>query len=284
MPSLEAPGMKRSILVLLSALFLALPTVAQPALSVTGNAYQGSALFVRLSASDSQETPRVTWNGETYDMVQTSAGDWETVVPVEIDAKPQLTLTVEQGETTLTRSVSVKKRGYGYQELWISADTLANYDTPQNKADDQAIIDALKADREPKLFEGDFRAPITAPESTNFGMKRLYNGWRKGWHKGLDLAGWAGQAVKSPADGVVILSTRGVVNGNTLVLSHGAGVGSVYLHLSSIQVTEGQKVKAGQVIGKVGGTGGFAPHLHWETRVHGEPVYPKLFYAVPQGW
>lgn len=257
---------------------------AQPALSVSGNAYQGSALFVRLSGSDSAETPTASFDGKTYDLVRAKSGEWETVVPVDIDAKPKLTLTVRQGEVSHSRTVSIKKRSYGYQELWISEATLANYDTPQNKADDKKILDALTADREPRLFSGDFIQPVEAPETTGFGQKRLYNGWRKGWHKGQDLAGWEGQAVMSPSDGIVILVSRGVVNGNTLVLSHGAGVASVHLHLDSIQVTEGQRVRAGQVVATVGGTGGFAPHLHWETRVHGVPVFPKLFYSLPSGW
>lgn len=257
---------------------------AEPTLSVSGNAYQGSALFLRLSGSDSPQTPTASFNGDTYNLVQNANGSWETVVAIDIDAKPTLTLVVKHGDSSHTRTVAIKKRNYGYQELWISESTLANYDTPQNKADDKAIIDALKSDREPRLFTGDFVQPVDAPETTGFGQKRLYNGWRKGWHKGQDLGGWEGEPVVSPADGVVILTSRGVVNGNTLVLSHGAGVGSVHIHLDSIQVTQGQRVRAGQVVATVGGTGGFAPHLHWETRVHGIPVFPKLFYALPSGW
>lgn len=276
--------MKRVLPVLIALVLLAQALSAEPRLSVTGNPYQGSALFVRLSESEEQTAPQLTWEKETYTLASDSQGNWETVIPISLDAKPKETLVVTQGEQSWKRQVPVKERGYGYQELWISEATLANYDTPQNKADDQLIIDTLQSDQTPRLFSGKFQVPVVAPESTGFGMRRLYNGWRKGWHKGLDLAGWEGEAVKSPADATVLLSTRGVVNGNTLVLSHGAGVGSVYLHLNSIQVTEGQSVKKGQVIGTVGGTGGFAPHLHWEVRVHGIPVYPKLFYAVPKGW
>jgi murein DD-endopeptidase MepM/ murein hydrolase activator NlpD len=273
----------RLFLALLLGLF-ALPVCAEPALSVTGNAYEGSALFVRLSGSEGETPPAVEWESETYEMVPASQGEWESVIPISLDAGGSQTLKVSSGEESWNRTLQVKKRNYGHQSISLNPATLASYDKPQNKADDQTILDELEADRTSRLFGVNFQIPVEAPETTGFGLRRTYNGWRKGWHKGLDLAGWEGEAVASPTDAVVLHTARGVVNGNTVVLSHGAGVGSVYMHLNSIQVRAGQEVKQGQVIGTVGGTGGFAPHLHWEVRVHGVPVNPKLFFQLPKSW
>lgn len=267
-------------------IFLSLVALAsaEPALSVKGSTYEGSALFVRLADCPDESAPTAQIKGETYEFVSAGQGVWETVLPLSVESGGQVTLNVKCADQSWQRSFKVKSRNYGHQSITLPESTLANYDNPQNKADDQAIIDALEADSTERLFQGDFIYPVVAPETTGFGLQRLYNGWKKGWHKGLDLAGWEGEAVKAPADAVVVHTARGIVNGNTVVLSHGAGVGSVYIHLNSIQVSEGQSLKKGQVLGTVGGTGGFAPHLHWETRVHGEPVNPKLFFAVPEGW
>lgn len=254
--------------------------LAEPQLSVTGNAYQGSALFVRLTG---EKQPEISLGNRSYP-VTGKAGSWETVLPLSTDCPPSMNLVVKTPEQTWNRRVAVKTRHYGHQSIQISAATLASYDEPQNKADDAAILKSLEEDREPRHFAANFDYPVTAPQTTGFGLKRTYNGWRKGWHKGLDLAGWEGEPVKAPADGVVLHTARGVVNGNTVVLSHGAGVGTVYLHLNSIQVRPGQTVTRGQAIGTVGGTGGFAPHLHWEARVHGVPVNPKLFFNLPDSW
>ena len=257
---------------------------AQPTLSVKGNTYEGAALFLTLSECADKNPPTAEIEGATYDFLPGGEGQWELVVPLSTESGGPVQLTVKCAEESFQRSFQVKSRNYGHQSITLNPSTLAGYDDPQNKADDRKIIEALETDRTPKLFDGDFIYPVQAPQTTGFGLKRTYNGWKKGWHKGLDLAGWEGEAVKAPADAVVLHTARGIVNGNTVVLSHGGGVGSVYLHLNSIQVREGQELRKGQVLGTVGGTGGFAPHLHWETRVHGVPVNPKLFFSVPSGW
>lgn len=276
---------KKSIQLFFSVLLmLSAPALAQPQLSVTGNSFEGSALFIRLSGVESEAPPKVTLEGETYQAVPSEQG-FEIVVPLSIDSGGSQTLVVETDDgQRWSRTLQVKTRHYGHQSISLSPSTLAGYDNPQNKADDAAILKVLQDDSEPRLFTTDFRYPVEAPQTTGFGLRRTYNGWKKGWHKGLDLAGWEGQPVKAPAPGLVLHTARGLVNGNTVVLSHGAGVGSSYLHLNSIQVKPGQRVKAGTVIGTVGGTGGFAPHLHWEVRVQGVPVHPKVFFQLPSGW
>lgn len=264
-------------------LLLSQAVFADPRLSVTGNTFEGSAIFVRLTGTQDDEVPSAEWDGENYNFTPTEGG-WETVLPLSIDSGGRQRLLVAQSKRGWDRELQVKKRHYGHQSITLSASTLAGYDNPQNKADDQAILDALLADTTERLFSKNFTIPVKAPQTTGFGLRRTYNGWKKGWHKGLDLAGWEGEGVKSPAPGKVIHTARGLVNGNTIVLSHGAGVGTVYFHLNSIQVREGQTVKQGQTIGTVGGTGGFAPHLHWEARVHGVPVHPKVFFTLPKSW
>lgn len=242
-----------------------------PRLSVQGAAVQGFPLFVACPGEDQQ----IEWQGKQYRMISGRA-----VIPIDIDCPASARLKV--GE--LERTVAVKRRNYGMQYLNINPSTLASYDDPQNKADDVAILNACKGVEDKQLWKGNWVLPCDAPESTGFGQKRLYNGWKKGWHKGLDLAGWEGQAITAPAAGRVIHRARGIVNGNTLVISHGLGVFSSYFHMSDFAVGAGETVEQGQQIGSVGGTGGFAPHLHWETRCFGAPVFPKAFLQLPADW
>ena len=257
---------------------------AEPVLSVTGNAFEGSALFVRVSGVDDDLTVKAKIEKKVYRLTRADNGTWEAVLPLSLDSRGSQKLVVKVGETKLRRTLDVKARSYGHQSISLSPATLAGYDNPQNKADDKAILDALEADETSKMFVKNFRLPVQAPQTTGFGLRRTYNGWKKGWHKGLDLAGWTGQAVAAPANGVVLHTARGIVNGNTIVLSHGAGLGSSYFHLNSIRVKVGQKIKRGQTIGTVGGTGGFSPHLHWEVRAQGVPVHPKVFFKLPASW
>jgi len=253
-----------------------------PRLSLQGAAVQGYPLFVSFTAD--VRAPQVDWEGKQYRLVSTGSS-WRAVVPIGIDCPPAARLRILEDDTPVSeRAFSVKARDYGTQYLSISPSTLASYDDPQNKADDVAILNAMKKVDDPQLWKGNWELPCQAPESTGFGKRRLYNGWKKGWHKGLDLAGWENQAITAPAAGRVIHRARGIVNGNTLVLSHGLGVFSVYFHMNGFSVAANETVEQGQQIGLVGGTGGFAPHLHWETRCFGGPVFPKAFLQLPTGW
>jgi murein DD-endopeptidase MepM/ murein hydrolase activator NlpD len=112
------------------------------------------------------------------------------------------------------------------------------------------------------------------------------NGRTAGFHRGLDYADWSGAPVVAPGGGVVTLVGPGfVLLGNCVVVNHGEGLTSIYMHLSDLEVQEGQKVRAGQLIGRVGSTGASnGPHLHYATYFHGEPIDPDLLLSMPREW
>jgi biotin carboxyl carrier protein len=125
------------------------------------------------------------------------------------------------------------------------------------------------------LWQGRFAWPVASRITSAFGTRRLYNGQLSSYHAGVDLAGEVGDIVRAPAAGVVVLAEKLQVRGNAVILDHGAGVVSGYYHLAAIEVTVGQKVGAGDILGKVGATGLVTgAHLHWELQVGGVPVDP----------
>lgn len=99
-------------------------------------------------------------------------------------------------------------------------------------------------------------------------------------HAGIDLSAGSGRPIRAAGDGeVVVAGSRGGY-GNTVVIDHGNSLGTLYAHQSSVAVRDGQRVKAGDVIGRVGSTGlSTGPHLHFETRIRGVPVDPKNFFT-----
>jgi murein DD-endopeptidase MepM/ murein hydrolase activator NlpD len=114
--------------------------------------------------------------------------------------------------------------------------------------------------------------------SSPFGMRTdPFNG-RPAMHTGIDLRGERGEPVHATADGTVSIAGRDGGYGNMVEINHGNGLATRYGHLSEIDVKVGQKVRIGQVIGKIGSTGrSTGPHLHYETRVNGEAVNPQKF-------
>ncbi len=279
-------GWTRRQFLALSLGAIATAQVPGPLLSLQGNAVQGFALFLAFAGPADLDGPQVEWEGKLHPLGWSARRQrWQTVVPVSIDCPAQAQLAIVcQGQRLAQRAVPVKARNYGMQYLSLSAATLASYDRPQNRADDAAILESMQAFDPEARWQGSFRLPCQAPLTSPFGTRRLYNGWKKSWHKGLDLGGWEGQPVICPAAGTVVHRASGVVNGNTLVVSHGLGVFSVYMHLLDMAVAERQQVEAGEMLGQVGGTGGFSPHLHWETRVFGVPVHPQSFLKPPPDW
>lgn len=125
----------------------------------------------------------------------------------------------------------------------------------------------------------DFIWPVTGRISGLFGRQRVYRGEPGSYHSGIDIAPGNGVPFVSPADGVVVLARTGFsLEGGLIIIDHGAGLNSAFLHASRIVVEEGQSVLQGQHIGNVGSTGrSTGPHLHWSLKWHLSRLDPLLF-------
>jgi murein DD-endopeptidase MepM/ murein hydrolase activator NlpD len=124
------------------------------------------------------------------------------------------------------------------------------------------------------------RKPVTGQldVTSPFGVRRDPFLGTPAMHTGVDLAGERGEPVHATAAGTVAIAGRDGGYGNLVEIDHGNGLSTRYGHLSEIDVKVGQKVRIGQVIGKIGSTGrSTGPHLHYETRINGEPVNPQKF-------
>jgi murein DD-endopeptidase MepM/ murein hydrolase activator NlpD len=126
-------------------------------------------------------------------------------------------------------------------------------------------------------WEGTFMYPVDGPVIGEFGLKRLRNGTiDAGFHKGVDLRAGKGTPVLAANTGTVVLAQTLKAHGKTVMINHGQGVMTIYLHMQHLSVKDHQKVHKGQEIGKVGSTGlSTAPHVHFQVFVHGVPVDPK---------
>jgi len=121
--------------------------------------------------------------------------------------------------------------------------------------------------------------PVTGRISGLFGAQRIYRGEPGSYHSGTDVAVPTGTIVRAPADGVVILAAEQpfTLEGHLLMLDHGQGLNSAFLHLSRIDVRVGDHVRQGQPIGAVGATGrATGPHLHWSLQWRGRKLDPLL--------
>jgi murein DD-endopeptidase MepM/ murein hydrolase activator NlpD len=206
---------------------------------------------------------------------------YRALVPVENMTKPGSYSILARAKGFEGRqAVSITDNMKPISKITLSSSKSAIYATEKEL---NIVGKGLKELTDKKLWDGKFIYPSTAPKSSPFGVKRSYNGGPvDSYHKGLDFAADKGAPVVAPADGKVIVVGKADdgfnVHGNTIILDHGHGVTSIYMHLSKIDVTKAQDVKTGEKIGEVGHTGiSTGPHLHWGVYLSGVSTDPELF-------
>lgn len=194
-------------------------------------------------------------------------------------------LSITAGELVIqsnTGDIKIQINDYPYAEQRISLkdnkyvapdeESLARY---KREADEQnAVYQSFSAHNDSFPH---FIAPTKGKFSNSFGRKRFFNGEPRAPHSGLDIPAPQGQAVISPADGVVVQTGDYFFNGQTVMIDHGHGIISMLCHLSTIKANVGDMVKQGDVVGLVGKTGRVTgAHLHWSLSMNDARVDPQL--------
>lgn len=178
------------------------------------------------------------------------------------------TLSISPREWDIQR-IDVAKRPSGSSEAWWA----------QRKPEWEAIKAARAQETGAKGWTQRFIWPVKGRISGMFGRQRIYRGEPGNYHTGIDIAPGNGEPFVAPADGVVVLARTGFsLEGGLIIIDHGAGLNSAFLHASRIVVEEGQAVRQGEHIGNVGATGrATGPHLHWGLKWNAARLDPLLF-------
>lgn len=238
----------------------------------------GNTLSVVLD-SPTSPAPTVTWQGKTYPMFAIGPNRMRALLPTTpLDQPGTKPLQINDGTQGQNLTVQLRDRSFPTQSIWLPPDKEGLQGTDQ----EFDRVDAFKALVTPeKYWKGPFLRPNAGEITTIYGVRRYYNGEfaEDYYHRGVDYGGAMGSPVVAPAAGRVALVGRESqgfeIHGNTIGLDHGQGVASILIHLSRIDVKEGDFVQPGQVIGAVGSTGASTgPHLHWGLYVQGQAVDP----------
>jgi murein DD-endopeptidase MepM/ murein hydrolase activator NlpD len=184
---------------------------------------------------------------------------------------------VDSGDRlTFQQPMTVTEGEFSTYNVVVPADRTGLLAADVSEAERITVTAVFSGFSEQQLWRGTFGYPlagelrITAP----FGQRRSYNGGPvSSYHAGYDLGADKGTPIYAPMTGTVVLAEPLQVRGRAVILDHGRGVFTGFWHLSQIDVTVGQVVGKGQVVGLVGNSGlSTGPHLHWEMRVLGVAV------------
>jgi murein DD-endopeptidase MepM/ murein hydrolase activator NlpD len=177
--------------------------------------------------------------------------------------------TSELSRIDLSRSIQIHEAHYRTGALTVAPNFVAPppEESARIKAEVELKAKVFAASAAEPLWSGDFRAPVHAAPTDSFGTRRTFNGQLASVHKGMDFRAATGTVVRAGNSGVVVLARPLYFEGNCVVIDHGLGLYTISMHLSRIDVREGQHVSLGERVGLSGATGRVTgPHLHWAVR------------------
>ncbi|MBO9517833.1 MAG: M23 family metallopeptidase [Porphyrobacter sp.] len=229
------------------------------------------------------EVPAGTVSARLGDSAITFDGSGRFFAAFDRDAGPQATLVATMADgRTLEAPLTISPRAWNIEN--VNASPTANVPSEEFMARRRPELERIAAARQVETgsqgWLQTFIWPATGRISGRFGSQRVYRGEPGSYHSGIDVAGGTGTPYVAPADGVVVLAAESpfTLEGNLLIIDHGMGLTSAFLHSSELLVRTGDTVKQGQVIGRIGATGrATGPHLHWGLVWRGARLDPLLF-------
>ncbi len=225
--------------------------------------------------------PVVEYDGHRAAVIRRD-DQWVAIVGIPLAAKPgRQTLRVQSSQGPGEISFDILDKHYRTQHLTVknqrqvdpNSEDLKRIEAEQARS--SAALSSFTATELPTL---QLISPVKGVRSDSYGSRRVFNGQTRNPHSGMDIAAATGTPIHAPADGTVVELGNFFFNGNTLYIDHGNGLVTMYCHLESFAVKFGERVNAGDLIGKVGATGrATGPHLHWGVALNRAMVDPGLF-------
>lgn len=240
-----------------------------------GNLIQGGLIWGEVPAGST-----VTLDGQSLDVLED--GTFLAAFGRDAPATSELTVT---GSQPCTQTLAVKSRQYRISRVeGVPQQTVTPSEEHLERIRrERALVGAAKSQRlqRPDLLQNalaGFEWPARGRISGVYGSQRIYNGTPKNPHFGVDVAVPTGTPVYAPTAGVVTLAEPDLFySGGTVILDHGYGLSSSFLHMSKVTVEVGQEIRTGDLIGEVGATGrATGPHLDWRMSWRSERVDPQL--------
>lgn len=245
--------------------------------TLAGQFKQGGMVF-----GNTEPGTKITLDGKNVRV--TPKGDF--VFGFGRDAKKQSELIITSpGEATHKEQLTIAQREYNIQRVegvpqrtvTPSKESLARI-----RKETAQIKKARATNSDLEYFLQTFEWPLIGPLTGFYGSQRYYNGEPRRPHYGLDIAAPKGTLVHAPADAVITLAHPDMFySGGTLIMDHGYGISSTFIHLSDVLVKSGDKVAKGDPVGKVGAGGrATGPHLDWRINWYGVRLDPQLLMPV----
>jgi len=240
-------------------------------------------LKINTDSNDTAALPEAEFGGRKIDFYQDSGNHFIALVPVDINTSPKkYSIKVRSGKSRKITYINVKPFKFPTIKMTLPKEKVTLSPENLKRAEKEVdIMNKVLSQSTGRKWNGIFTTPTNTEVSEVFGVKRIMNKKHNSVHRGVDFRGKMGTPVKAVNSGTVVLKKNLFFGGNTLVVDHGMGLFSIYMHLSEFHVTEGETVSKGQLIGLVGMTGrATGPHLHFGFKLEGVSVNPEALFKL----
>jgi len=252
----------------------------------------GAPVFFSVTAPANLQSLNGSWLGHKLVFDHANGKNWFALAGVSLETKPgryplKLEGITARGESVhFDRTLLVGAAKYPVVKLKLTISKEFTEPNPEQqkviKADQEVKHDIFGRISPEREWSGDFSPPVNAEVSDLFGTRRVFNGVIKSVHQGLDFRVGPNTPVSAVNRGTVILARPLYFEGNCVVVDHGRGLLSLYLHLSELKVKEGDVVERGTLVGLSGATGrATGPHLHLAVRWQGMYLNPAALFKLP---
>jgi murein DD-endopeptidase MepM/ murein hydrolase activator NlpD len=265
------------VILLFSATAFSFPVRVTP-----GEVIPGDVFLIKTEIPDPGSV-EADFRGEKIHFSQSGSGEAIALVPVDINTPPRkYTIGVRVGSAREDASIIVRPHTFKTIELTLPEGKVTLSPENQDRAVKEArLLKRIWLKNTSKKWNGGFINPTDTEISTEFGVKRIMNKKKTSIHRGIDFRGKKGTQIKAINAGTVVLTDDLFFGGNTLVVDHGMGLYSIYMHLSKFNAAAGDRVSGGEVIGFVGSSGrATGPHLHMSVKLNGLSVNPESLFRL----
>ena len=239
---------------------------------------------VILDAGDQEQRPQATFRGKPVMLLPPNENrdQWKAVIGIPLSAKPGDHQALINGKT---HTFTIKSHPYKEQRLTVKRKhvNLSDEALKRVRAEKKDMLAAFRNFEQTETWQP-MAWPLKGILTSPFGLQRYFNGQKRNPHSGLDIAANTGTPIVAPSDGKVTLTGDFYFNGNTVFMDHGEGLISMFCHMDSIEVKEGDVLTAGDRLGTVGATGRVTgPHLHWTVSLNDARINPLLILSPHPG-
>jgi murein DD-endopeptidase MepM/ murein hydrolase activator NlpD len=269
------------------AALLAAPGTIQ--ITARSRSVQPGELVVLSIAAPPASTVRVRTFDRAVSAYADTDGVWRALVGIDLDVKPgTYPVAVEADAAGTPRAhavyeLVVKPRVFRTRRLTVNEAFVTPPASEEARIEREAALltSVWNAPAPERLWTTPFVRPVPQEANSAFGTRSIFNGKPRNAHGGADFLSPGGTPIEAPNAGRIAVARDLYFSGNTVIIDHGLGLFSMLAHMSAIDVREGDRVTAGQVVGRVGATGRVTgPHLHWAVRASGARVDPLSLLAV----